>query len=276
MKRFVMVGMLTVGLCHGALADPREFSPDRFIPGSPTYWNWAGFYIGGQFGMSSSNFDPSGATASLVGYLLRHTTIEQEAQVSQWPQLPRTSATGTNYGGFAGYNAQWEDVILGFELAYNFGSNMSSRSSDGIRRLFSASDGYLYDVQVDSRASMVFKDFGTLKARAGYVMGRFLPYAQVGAAVARADLYRDVRVRLRGTDSDPLNPPVLPPVGLNASASDGKKDAFIYGITAGLGVDIGITESIFVRAEYEFIHFFPVQSMSVNINTGRIGVGVKF
>jgi outer membrane immunogenic protein len=276
MKRLAMVCMLTIGLSHGAVADPREYTPDHLIPATPTYWNWAGIYIGGQFGVSSSNFDPNGATESLVGYLLRHTTIEQEAQVSQWPQLPRSSATGTNYGGFVGYNAQWEDVILGLELAYNFGSNMSSRSSDSIRRLFSASDGYLYDVQVDSRASMVFKDFGTFKARAGYSMGRFLPYAQIGAAVARADLYRNVRVRLRGTDADPDNPPALPPVGLSARASDGKKDAFIYGITAGLGVDIGITESIFVRAEYEFIHFFPVQSMSVNVNTGRIGVGVKF
>jgi len=72
--------MLLIGLGCGAQAgDPREYSPNDFIPGTPTYWNWAGFYGGAQFGMSSANFDPSGATEPLVAYLLRHTTIQAEA-----------------------------------------------------------------------------------------------------------------------------------------------------------------------------------------------------
>jgi len=109
-------------------------------------------------------------------------------------------------------------------------------------------------------------------------MGRFLPFAQIGGAIARADLRRSVNVDLTGVDTDPANPPVLPPVALSARATDGKKDVFIYGVTAGLGVDVGITENILLRAEYEYeyIHYLPVQSMTVDINTGRLGVAMKF
>jgi outer membrane immunogenic protein len=276
MKRLAIVSMLTVGLCQGALAGPREFAPDHLVPGSPTYWNWSGFYIGGQFALASANFDPGNATGPQVANLLRRTTIEQEAQVSSWPNLPRSSSTGTNYGVFFGYNNQWDNVVLGVEFSYNLGANMTAQANDSIGRSFLASDGYLYNVFVNSRASMAFKDYGTARARAGYVMGRFLPYAQIGVAVARADLRRSVTVNLTGTDGDPLNPPDLPNVALNRSASDGKKDAFIYGMTAGAGVDVAITESIFVRAEYEYMQYFKVQSMTVAINTGRLGVAVKF
>jgi len=276
MKRLVIASILMAGLgCGAQAADPREYSPNNFIPGSPAYWNWSGFYIGGQFGMSSANIDPGRATQPMVANLLRLTTIEQEAQVSSWPNLPRSSSSGTNYGAFFGYNSQWDDVILGVEFSYNFGNDMSAQANDLIARSFQTSDGYLYNVRVNSRAAMSFKDFGTIRGRAGYVMGRFLPYVQLGAAIGRADLRRSVTVNLRARDlSDPA---VLPPIGpLTLSASDGKNDAFVYGITAGLGVDVAITENIFLRAEYEFIQFFQAQSMTVALNTGRLGVGVKF
>jgi outer membrane immunogenic protein len=277
MKRLIIASILMVGLgCGAQAADPREYSPNDFIPGSPAYWNWSGFYVGGQVGWSSANFDPGKATQPLVANLLRQTTIEQEAQVSGWPNLPRSSSTGTNYGFFFGYNSQWDDIILGVEFSYNFGANMSAQANDLIQRSFSASDGYLYNVSVASQAAMAFKDYGTIRGRAGYVMGRFLPYAQLGVAIGRADLRRSVTVNLTGTDADPGNPPPLPNVALNRSASDGKGDAFIYGITTGLGVDVALTENIFLRAEYEFIQFFQAQGMTTQLNTGRLGVAVKF
>jgi opacity protein-like surface antigen len=277
MKRLVIASILMAGLgCGAQAADPREYSPNNFIPGSPAYWNWSGFYIGGQFGMSSGNIDPGRATQPMIANLLRRTTAEQEGQISQWPNLPRSSSSGTNYGAFFGYNSQWDDVILGVEFGYNFGNNLSAQANDLIGRSFTASDGYLYNVQVASQAAMALKDFGTIRGRAGYVMGRFLPYVQLGAAIGRADLRRSVTVNLTGTDADPGAPPPLPPVALNATATDAKRDAFVYGVTAGLGVDIAITENIFLRAEYEFIQFFQAQSMTVALNTGRLGVGVKF
>jgi len=274
MKRLLIVCLMAVGFACGAHAEDIEvYAPNGLVPGTPTYWNWSGIYVGGQYGMASANFNPGNATGPLVANLLRNTTIENEAQVSQWPQLKGSSATGTSYGGFVGFNQQWEDVIVGFELNYSIGT-LSGKSSDSIARNYSASDGYLYTVAVNSNASMSVKDYGTLRARAGYVMDRFLPYVQVGGAIGRADVSRSVSVALTGTDV--TNTPPLPDVALNASETDSKKDAFIYGFTAGVGIDVAITPNIFLRAEYEYIAFFPYKDMNMSINTGRVGVGVKF
>ena len=108
MKRLVIACLLTIGLGGGAYAeDGRVFAPVGIVPGTPTYWNWSGLYFGGQFGMTSGNFNPGNATGSMVAHLLRNTTIESEAGISQLPQLARVSTNGTAFGGFVGFNQQW-------------------------------------------------------------------------------------------------------------------------------------------------------------------------
>lgn len=273
MKRHVIAGILTVGLGWGAqAADVDADLLPTVIPGTPTYWNWSGFYAGGQMGMSSATLDPGTAPSSMIAYILRQTTIENEAHVSQWTQLGQSTARSTSYGGFVGFNSQWEDVIIGLELNVNFG-RMSISSADSIARQFLASDGYLYQVAVSSEAAATIKEYATLRGRAGYVMGRFLPYAMVGAAVGRADLATSVTVNLTGDDV--TNTPARPSVALNQSMSERKNNTFIYGFSAGLGLDVGITENIFLRGEYEYVQFLAT-GYKVGINTGRVGVAVKF
>ena len=274
MKRQVIAGVLTIGLGWGAhAADPRTVVPIELIPETPTYWSWSGIYVGGQWGYSSADFDPRSATGSLVARILRDTTIEEEANISQLPQLPKSGANTTSYGGFVGFNQQWEDVIVGLELNYNI-ARLSANSADSISRAYTASDGYRYNVTLDSQASVALKDYGTLRARAGYVLDRLLPYAQVGAALGRADVSRSVAVNLAATDV--TNIPPLPDVGLVASENENKRNAMIFGVTAGVGLDVAITPNIFLRAEYEFVHFLPFKGMTLDIHTGRVGAALKF
>jgi opacity protein-like surface antigen len=111
--------------------------------------------------------------------------------------------------------------------------------------------------------------------RAGYVMGRFLPYALVGGALGRADLTRTVTVALTGTDV--TNTPPHPDVALGPTTqTESKGNSFIYGFSVGAGLDVGITENIFLRGEYEYIQFYPYSGVQIGINTGRIGVALKF
>jgi len=105
-------------------------------------------------------------------------------------------------------------------------------------------------------------------------MGRFLPYAQVGFALGRGDLVRSASVSVTGTDVS-NTPPGLP-INHSGSLSERKNDAFLYGFSAGVGLDVGITENIFVRGEYEYIQFFPFSGTRIGINSGRVGVAVKF
>jgi opacity protein-like surface antigen len=274
MMRQVIAGVLALGLaCSAQAQDSGWLMPTGLVPGTPTYWNWGGIYVGGQLGMASGNFKPDNATGEMVANILRDTTIENEAHISDLPRLKDVSTTGRSYGGFIGFNQQWEDVILGIEFGYNFGK-LSASSSDSIARSYTTSDGYFNQVGLNSQASAVVKDYATLRARAGHIMGRFLPYAHVGGAVARADISRSVTVNLQGTDV--TNTPPLPPFSFFGSESESKKNAFLYGITAGAGLDVALTSNIFVRAEYEYVHFFPFKGMTFDIHTGRIGAGVKF
>jgi opacity protein-like surface antigen len=276
MKRQVIAGLLTIGLGLSAHAqDARVYAPSDLVPGTPVYWNWSGFYVGGQWGSTSGTFNPNNATGSMVAHILRDTTIEQEKNISSLPQLSNVSSHGQSYGGFVGFNQQWEDIILGLEASYNAGK-LSGTATDLVGRSYTASDGYLYNVILNSRASATLKDYGTLRARAGYAMGRFMPFVQVGGAVGRADMSRSVTVALAGTDADPANAPALPDVALNDSMSESKKNGFIYGFTAGGGLEVAITENIFLRGEYEYLHFFPFKGMTFDVHSARIGAALKF
>jgi opacity protein-like surface antigen len=63
-------------------------------------------------------------------------------------------------------------------------------------------------------------------------------------------------------------------VPFDLSATDGKYSHFIYGYSAGLGVDVQLIGGLFLRAEWEYIRF--TASVDTSINTVRAGLGYKF
>ena len=81
--------------------------------------NWQGYYVGGQWGYGSSDKDLVAplSTAPLLQALVANTIIEQEMGVSgsvdhQFRSCPAARQEG---GAFAGYNSQWDDVVIGLE-----------------------------------------------------------------------------------------------------------------------------------------------------------------
>ena len=42
---------------------------------------------------------------------------------------------------------------------------------------------------------------------------------------------------------------------------------FAYGYTAGLGLDVIVLPNVFLRAEWEYVQFFPVQDIKIHLNT---------
>src|SRR5215218_10202872 len=63
-------------------------------------FNWSGIYFGAQAGYSSANYDFSGGTHDLVARLLRQTTIENEAHVSDLASLANQDRRSGSYGAF--------------------------------------------------------------------------------------------------------------------------------------------------------------------------------
>ncbi len=285
--RYLVLALAFVGTVTGASAadysapysPPVSRAAPTYVPGYPVYASWQGFYAGGQIGYGVAHVDFSQATKSLVAYALRVTTLEDEVHPSDWEVLGNSDTHVSSVGGFIGYNSQWDDIILGLEFNYSFSSFSATATATPISRRTSAG-GNVYDVTVTGAASMKVTDFGTLRARAGWVVGDFMPYAMVGIAVGRADVARSATVS--GEENPTVHPTVcdgtaVPPcTPFSFTQSDGKSGAFIYGGMLGIGVDFALMQNVFVRAEAEYVAFKPINGISASVATARLGLGLKF
>jgi opacity protein-like surface antigen len=240
-----------LGPLRGSLVDP----PGRVV-------NWEGFYVGGQAGYGTSDMDFTNATQAPVSQLLSNTVIESSMGVSSWPVLGKVSSHGQGWGGFAGYNAQWDDVVLGIEANYLHGSFGGSTTGTMGRQI--SSGGVTYSATNLSTASMKVNDVGSARLRAGYAFGSFLPYVFGGVSLGQGDILRAATIT--GTQGGvPFTP---------LSTSQTQNGHFLYGYSGGLGIDIMVFSGLFVRAEWEYQKF--AAPINTAVSTVRGGIGYKF
>ncbi len=269
-----------------------SFAPSAFagdfdvLRGTQPTYNWGGFYFAGQIGYSTSQDNFSDATTSNVAYILRNTLIQQDEDISSWQVLQSTRSTGSdNIGGFVGYNAQWQDIVLGLEANYNRVSLTAETSGSEERTFFDsknlpANHNYFYDVNVSAQAMMQVTDIATFRARAGVAVSNYLPYGFIGFAVGRANYSNSATVEYTAVDEPAVtNPPTppLPEMFFGPAAQGRSQDSvYMYGVSTGGGVDIGLTRNIFLRGELEYIYFFPYDGIQVSVASARVGAGLKF
>jgi opacity protein-like surface antigen len=233
--------------------------------------NWQGYYIGAQAGVGTSDMNFGGSTRNIAAQLLSGTAMEAAGQVSSWPLLGKTSQRGQGWGGFVGYNSQWDDVVIGVEMSYMHGK-FGGTQTDSMGRFFVDSLGYTDDVTYKATGTMSISDIGTFRARAGYAVGQFLPYMFGGFALGQANIVRTARIF--GTEDNAAAAPGFTHVNFDVSATNGQYSHLIYGYTAGLGLDVNLVGGLFLRAEWEYVRF--TSSTDTNLNTVRAGLGYKF
>jgi len=279
-RLFVVVGLGfgLVGSISAASAQEFEIPTLRgtssFVPDAPGPLyvpRWSGFYVGGQVGYGIGSMDFATATSDLVAHMLRNTQLQSEQAPSNWSALGKSDTGAGSFGGFLGYNIGWECLILGVELNYNhtnFSSNAPAFPIERVVTVGSNSD----DVTINGSASMRITDYGTLRARAGYITGNFMPYAMAGGAWGRADLSRSATVTVIQT---PLSGGGAP-VTVNFSESENKNGAFLFGWMLGGGVELMLMPKVFLRAEYEYIAFQQIWGIKAQIQTARGAIGYKF
>src|SRR5579871_3413771 len=117
--RRLLVAFGLVGLAIDAHAAdlPTLRGSDSFLPSTPGYVRWEGFYIGGDVTYGTAHGDFSTSTEPLLAYALRNTTIG----LAGLPQLQALGTADTQAGGggvYLGYNWQFDDAIIGVELNY--------------------------------------------------------------------------------------------------------------------------------------------------------------
>jgi outer membrane immunogenic protein len=261
----------------------RGSEAEATMPTPPTFQRWRGVYGGGQFGFSALGDSFGNGVNDLAASIVRNTVLEPV--VANLATMPKGNSNGSNWGGFFGYNTQWEGTILGFEINYSRVS-VNVGASATIPPLLVSNDAgapaghhFIYGIDESGSSTVRITDLATFRARAGWIAGQFLPYAFLGVAVARADVSRSATVLWTRTDSPDAGITPLPDAsnaaGLN-TASDVQNGGFYFGYAAGLGMDVFVMPNVFLRGEWEFVQLPSVKSMAVNMNNLRMAVGVKF
>jgi outer membrane immunogenic protein len=277
--RWVICAAFLIALAPSAFAADLDILRGSQTVGPAMFTRWTGFYAGGHYDYSSGNADFSKATQPLLAFSLRELQLESVANPSQWQVLSGNNAAhASGFGGFAGYNTQWQDLIIGVEADYTHAPFSAVAINTPIGRVVPIGTS-LYSVNITGSGSLDVTDFGSLRARFGYVFGNFLPYGFAGLALGRGSYA--VSSEVSGQQST-ATPPVLPcTVGptcvdfdfLNSTA---KSSTLLYGFAVGGGFDMAVTQNIFVRAEYEFIQFAPVANITATVSSARVGAGFKF
>ena len=298
MRRLLVAGFIVLAAQAAHAADLPILRGSFYEAPKVLRTDWSGFYAGGHFGYSSHDFDFSKTTTGLQQAMLRESALAQI--VGQWQLLGTSNVRNSGFGGFVGYNAQFEDAVIGIEANYTRFGGKWGNSGAALSRTLSAVDGitpppghsYEFDVTLSGQAQARVNDMLTLRARGGYSMGSFLPYAFGGLAVALVDIDRSASVRVRTRDLfdenvilgfDAGGNPITATVARNIVISDttdskaeSQKKLVSFGFTAGLGFEYLLMQNIFVRAEYEYAQLPLSKDTTIQLNTGRVGIGAKF
>jgi opacity protein-like surface antigen len=264
----LVFGLAVLGLASPACAQDYPFLRSSETVGPATFTRWSGFYFGGQVGYGNGNADFSNATQSVVASALRETTLEADFSVST-QLLGTANNSAPSFGGFVGYNSQWQDLIIGIEANLNRAAFSLNAPSTPIGPLTAADNlGVTHTVTISGSGSVTNLDFATLRARAGYVVGNFLPYGFAGVALGLAN----VSVAANINDCT-----VTAPISCASfSNSFSRNMDVLYGLAVGAGVDVLVTPNIFLRAEFEWDQFNPPPGILMTVATARVGAGFKF
>lgn len=278
--RRVAVAMVMAAMVQSAhAADMPDWSDLPILRGairdglSTKTVRWQGYYAGGQAAYGSADMNFAGANDALIARALGPNNLLQDVVTSISQAGGKINLHQTAFGGFVGYNGQWDDVTLGLEANYIHGkfTGTSGYAPVPLTYVTPFADTRFHNVGLASSRTISITDMGTLRARAGYVTGNFLPYMFAGVALGRADISSNITITDRSAAAlaDPLGPPTI------YSASDSTSGKMLYGYAAGLGTEAMLFGNLFARAEWEYIRFVNAGA-DVNINTVRGGLGYKF
>lgn len=279
---FAKAALVAAGLGAGTLlgaapAAAVDLGPLRGSYGGLTpVMQWQGAYFGGLAGVTNLGSNAGGGITELVANYLRDTAVESEMRVSTYVQ-PDVRDRSTSYGVFAGYNFQFAEMVLGFEVDATLG-RFAGSGSDSLGRSRTLTTGYIASAWSEGRVDLELENWMTLRARAGYTLGSFMPFVTGGLALAQYQLNNTATLVITEVDADPTSAPVLPainPFGVPVTLTS-RNSGVAYGFAGGAGVDVALTENVFLRGEWQYLHFPDLGGADVTMNSVRGAAGIKF
>jgi outer membrane immunogenic protein len=285
------------GLLFAAIASPAIAGDNSWLRGSTTdfptpqpYVRWSGLYAGGQMGVDFHGIDFRTSPQAAIGNIMAQDAALALLPVIQLAALPAPVRTGPSFGGFVGYNYQFDDVVLGLETNFNWSSLNASASEFRTRDYVLNLNSHSYSpvtVNLSDGATIVLNDYGSFRMRGGWTFDNFLPYVLFGLTVSQINTYRIVNVNYHGTDVTPQTCPTTPcppnpktppliPIGANYTQADQSHGKYIFGFSGGIGLDYALTRSLFLRGEVEYLQLGNVNGIKLNTTSIRTGLGLRF
>lgn len=249
---------------------------------------WAGPYAGLFGGYANASYDMRRAFRDSASQGLNYTGFAPTDGLLSLNAGTRT-ASDASVGAFAGYNYQMDEVVFGLEADFTY-SRLHGRGTGNLL-LGSYGTGaypyrYVQETYLTGRASNELNGYGTLRARFGYTSGAFMPFVTAGLAAGQASFTRAVGVRAAGFNID--NPgdknfgyAAFDPVTLHRSPVLAEtvlktRNVMVAGFAAGAGVDLALTDTIFVRGEYQYVYLDSFEGNKLHVNTVRAAAGMRW
>lgn len=256
--------------------------------------DWSGFYVGGHGGYSSGAFGfPNRYGAIASSYLAKtgqgeifgngdpnHPNYPNAlmSAANQLQSLKRRVGDGS-FGLYAGANYQFDDIVIGIEGDYT-SSHLKSHTFDAANSAFVA-NGSPLGLHAEGISATQLLDYGTIRARAGYAFGSFLPYVTGGVAIGRAKIAQTLGATITDSkinviDKFQMHETNFGGVSSVAGATAVSKTKTMGGIALGAGLEFAITSNLLLRGEYQYVMFDDFDGHKLNVNTVRGGAAVKF
>jgi outer membrane immunogenic protein len=217
---------------------------------------WTGFYVGANVGGAWGHSDattsvPCDAVNSPPGYLCDTTSITTNAAAVAASGTGPLSASGVTGGIQAGYNRQYNNLVVGVEADFGAFSLSGSRAVSALYpATFNVVAGQTYTVGSSFSTDWLF----TFRGRIGWATPEWLLYATGGLAVTN--------LHVANTFSDN-----------NGAVGGGSASSDKLGWTVGAGVERKLGQRWSVKAEYLYLNFGSVTANGVITNTNPVFTG---
>lgn len=245
--------------------------------------NWTGVYGGVQGGIGSMTADTQAMARReaerLLNGLIYLNPPAGGVAAPTFINVDPVRGTPVMFGVFAGYQAQFEDAVIGFEFDYN----RIARGGGGSRTwtqpfsVLYAQTGFTDALAQSTTVSASLTDYFTARMRAGWAYGRVMPYITAGLALARGNTsvsYQASNERIDTDATDAVN--WTEPRGDIVNSTRSSNGVIGFGFALGTGVEALITNNIFLRAEYQYLRIPSMGGVPVSLHAVRAGVGIKY
>jgi outer membrane immunogenic protein len=211
-------------------------------PAPPAYYPWTGFYIGGNVGSGLANTDVGGTSTGTLG-----------AKAFQESFSIDRSQHGPLAGGQLGINYEFAPHwVLGAEADIDWSNIKGSAAPCSSKNAAGAIDCL--------NATGKIEDFGTGRARLGYVFDNLLVYGTGGFAWANET----------ATVSESCDGAKCPKTSNKFALNTASSSATPFGWSAGAGFEWRVLPNWLLRIEYLHLQFNRVSS-AYNLN-GTVNV----